>query len=122
VANRETYADGQQKIWLLIDTKEVEIPTEASKEYHLRITIEERHRQLKCFIDLSKFTSRAFSMVTNQVVFIMLSYNLLQFYLLRQGRKKLNSKTLPRIRQQLLPSDNYIIVYFENYYGLFAPL
>ncbi len=61
-------------------------------------------------------------MVTNQVVFIMLSYNLLQFYLLRQGRKKLNSKTLPRIRQQLLPSDNYIIVYFENYYGLFAPL
>ncbi len=73
VANRETYADGHQKTWLLIDTKEVEDPTEASKEYHLRTTIEERHRQLKCFIDLTKFTSRAFSMVVNQVVFIMLS-------------------------------------------------
>ena len=122
VANRETYADGHQKTWLLIDTKEVEDPTEASEEYHLRTTIEERHRQLKCFIDLTKFTSRAFSMVINQVVFIMLSYNLLQLYLLRKGRKELNNKTLPHIRQQLLPSDNHIIVYFENYYGLFAPL
>ena len=122
VANRETYADSHQKTWLLIDTKKVEDPSEASKEYHLRTTIEERHRQLKCFIDLSKFTSRVFSMVVNQVVFIMLSYNLLQLYLLRQGRKELNNKTLPHIRQQLLPSDNHIIVYFENYYGLFAPL
>ena len=122
VANRETYADGHQKTWLLIDTKEVEDPTEASEEYHLRTTIEERHRQLKCFIDLTKFTSRAFSMVINQVVFIMLGYNLLQLYLLRQGRKELNNETLPHIRQQLLPSDNHIIVYFENYYGLFAPL
>lgn len=122
VANRETYADGHQKTWLLIDTKEVEDPTEASEEYHLRTTIEERHRQLKCFIDLTKFTSRAFSMVVNQVVFIMLSYNLLQLYLLRQGRKELNKKTPPRIRQQLLPADNHIIVYFEHYYGLFAPL
>jgi len=122
VANREIYADGHQKTWLLIDTKEVEYPTKASEAYHLRITIEERHRQLKCFIDLSKFTSRAFSMVVNQVVFIMLSYNLLQLYLLRQGRKELNNETLPHIRQQLLPSDNHIIVYFENHYGLFAPL
>jgi len=122
VANRETYADGRQKTWLLLDTKEVEDPSEASEEYHLRTTIEERHRQLKCFIDLTKFTSRAFSMVVNQVIFIMLSYNLLQLYLLRQGRKELNNKTLPHIRQQLLPSDNHIIVYFENYYGLFSPL
>ena len=106
----------------MIDTKDVEDPSEASEEYHLRTTIEERHRQLKCFIDLTKFTSRAFSMVVNQVLFFMLSYNLLQLYLLRRGRKELNNKTLPRIRQQLLPSDNHIIVYFENYYGLFTPL
>jgi hypothetical protein len=122
VANRETYADGRQKTWLLIDTKQIEDPTAACKEYHLRTTIEERHRQLKCFIDLTHFTSRAFSMVVNQVVFIMLSYTLLQLYLLRQGRKELNKETLPHIRQQLLPSDNHIIVYFENSYGLFAPL
>jgi hypothetical protein len=35
--------------------------------------------------------------------------------------KELNQKTLPHIRQQLLPSDNYIIVNYQNYYGLFSP-
>ena len=33
-----------------------------------------------------------------------------QFYLLPQGRKAPNKKTMPHIRQQLLPSDNYAIV------------
>jgi hypothetical protein len=51
----------------------------------------------------------------------MLAYNLLQIYLLHRGRKELNQKTLPHIRQQLLPSDNHILVYYQNYYGLFAP-
>jgi hypothetical protein len=121
VANREHYADGHQKIWFLIDTQEVKNPELTQQEYHLRVSTEERYRQLKCFSDLTHFTSRAFSMVVNQVVFIMLAYNLLQIYLLHRGRKELNQKTLPRIRQQLLPSDNHIIVYYQNYYGLFAP-
>jgi len=121
VANREHYADGHQEIWFLIDTKKVKNPEQTQQEYHLRVSTEERYRQLKCFSDLTHFTSRAFSMVVNQVVFIMLAYNLLQIYLLHQGRKELNQKTLPRIRQQLLPADNHIIVYYQNYYGLFAP-
>ena len=61
-------------------------------------------------------------MVTNQVVFTMLAYNLLQLHLFRQKRRELNSKTPPHIRQQLLPSDNHIIVYYQNYYALFTPL
>jgi hypothetical protein len=122
VANREHYADGHTEIWFLIDTREVQDPRQPQQQYHLRPCTEERYRQLKCFSDLTHFTSRAFSMVVNQVVFIMLAYDLLQIYLLSQGRKKLNQKTLPRIRQQLLPSDNYVIVYWQNYYGLFSPL
>jgi hypothetical protein len=51
----------------------------------------------------------------------MLTYNLLQFYLVKRGRKELNQKTLLRIRQQLLPSDNYVIVYYQNYFGRFTP-
>jgi len=121
VANRERYADGHQEIWFLIDTKEVQDPSQTQQEYHLRTSTEERYRQLKCFSALTHFTSRAFPMVVNQVVFIMLAYNLLQLFLLKRGRKELNQKTLPRIRQQLLPSDNYILVYSQNYYGLFRP-
>jgi hypothetical protein len=121
VANKEIYADGYEKIWLLIDTKDVRDPREAGKQYHLRIATEERYRQVKCFSDLTKFTSRAFSMVVNQVVFTMLAYDLLQLHLFRQKRKELNQKTMPHIRQQLLPSDNHIIVYHQNYYGMFRP-
>jgi hypothetical protein len=121
VANKEIYADGHEKIWLLVDTKDIEDPRQGAKEYHLRIATEERYRQVKCFSDLTKFTSRAFSMVVNQVIFMMLAYNLLQLHLFRQNRKELNQKTLPHIRQQLLPSDNHIIVYHHNYYGMFRP-
>jgi len=121
VANKEIYADGHEQVWLLIDTKNVKDPAEHRQEYHLRTATEERYRQIKCFVDLTKFTSRAFSMVANQVVFTMLAYNLLQLHLLRKGRKQLNQKTLPSIRQQLLPSDNHIIVYHQNYYALFRP-
>jgi len=121
VANREHYADGHQEIWFLVDTKEIRDPRQTRQEYQLRPSTEERYRQLKCFNDLTHFTSRAFSLVVNQVVFIILAYDLLQIYLLRRGRKDLNQKTLPRIRQQLLPADNYILVYWQNYYGLFAP-
>jgi hypothetical protein len=119
VANREHYADGHQKTWLLIDTKEVQDPSTDRELYHLRTTTEERYRQVKCFIDLTDFTSCAFSMVVNQVVFTMLAYNLLQFYLLKKKRQELNKKTLPRVRHQLLPADNHIIVYYQNYYTFF---
>lgn len=121
VANREFYADGHEEMWLLIDTKEGGDPSQIREEYHLRTAIEERYRQLKCFSDLTHFTSRVFSLVVNQTVFIMLACNLLQFYLLRQEKKALNKKPLPHIRQQLLPADNHVIVYWQNYYGLFNP-
>jgi hypothetical protein len=51
-----------------------------------------------------------------------LSFDLLQVYLLREGHKALTGKTPPRIRQQLLPSDSHIIVYWQSYYGFFTPL
>ena len=119
VANRERYADGHEEIWLLLDTRDVNDPCEARRQYRFRPAIEERYRQLKCFIDLTNFTSRAFSMVVNQVVFTMLAYNLLQFYLLREGRKELNKKPMPLIRKRLLPSDSYTIIYWQSYYGRF---
>jgi hypothetical protein len=121
VANREHYADGHVETWLLLDTREVEDPREARREYHLRTAIEERYRQLKCFSDLVHFTSRALSLVVNQIVFVLLAYSLLQIYLAQKGREELNKRTPPRIRRQLLPSENHLIVCWKNYYGLFDP-
>lgn len=120
VANRECYADGNEKTWYLLDTKQVRDPGKSRDEYRLRTAIEERYRHLKCFSDLTDFTSRAFSLVVHQVVFIVLAYSLLQLYLLREGRKELTGKTPPLIKKQLLPSDSYNIVYWQGYYGVFS--
>jgi hypothetical protein len=122
VACRETFADGHQDAFLLLDTAEGTDPTACCNDYRLRTSIEERHRQWKCFCDLTYFTSRAFSLVVNQVVFILLAFNLLQLFLRRQKRKDLANKPPPAIRQQLLPTANHAIVYYQNYYGLFTPL
>jgi hypothetical protein len=121
-ATRERYADGHEKTWFLLDTQQGREPRCARDDYGLRTTIEERYRQLKCFSDLTAFTSRAWSLLVNQIVFIILAYNLLQLYLLRKKRQDLTAKTAPRIRRQLLPSSSHIIVYWQNYYGLFEPL
>lgn len=123
VANREHYADGHQECWLLLSTqKHIPNPATPGQEYHLRTGTEERYRQLKCFVDLASFTSRAFSLVVNQVVFTMLAYDLLQLYLLRTGREEFNAKTPLTVRRQLLPVANHIIIYHANYYGLFTHL
>lgn len=119
VANRERYADGHTETWFLFDTSSGRDPLEARQEYHLRTAIEERYRQLKCFSNLAHFSSRALSLVVNQVVFILLAYSLLQIYLLQNGQEKLNPATLPRVRRQLLPSNNHIIVCWRSYYALF---
>lgn len=113
---RDNYADGHSDQWLLLDTKsgtDVD-PSQSRDEYRLRVQIEERYRQLKCFTDLMGFTSRSFSLVFHQIMTVLLAYSLVQLYLRRLKRAELNRKPLPNIRKQLLPAAAYVIVYCEG--------
>jgi len=123
IVNRETFGDGKQETWMLLDTRPLDGPDAAAlrrREYHLRVAIEEGHRQLKCFWDLTGFTSRAFSLIVNQVIFVALAYNLLQVYLKRRGRAELNRRTRPVVRRQLLPNDSFVIIYCQNRFALLS--
>jgi hypothetical protein len=120
--NREVYGDGHHEYWVLLDTAPVAHTGQGRKDYMLRTHIEERHRQLKCFSDLEAFTSRAFSLVVHQVVFVLLTYSLLQWFLLRIGRKELNPKTRTRILELLRPSITVIVIYYQNYIACLSPL
>ena len=125
VVSREVYGDGHADLWMLLDTQPLGTPSAAvarRDEYHLRTTIEEGHRQLKCFWDLTQFTSRAFALVVNQVVFVALAYTLLQLFLRQQGRAELNRRTRPRVRDQLLPSAAVILVYCQQRFATLTPL
>jgi hypothetical protein len=73
-------------------------------------------------LDLEAFTSRAFSLVVHQVVFVLLTYSLLQWYFLRIGRKELNARTRTRILELLRPTTTMIVVYYHNYVAYLSPL
>jgi hypothetical protein len=122
LVNREIYADGHVDYWVLLDTAPIRDPAQTRKEYGLRPRIEERHRQLKCFSDLESFPSRAFSLVVNQVVFVLLTYSLLQWFLLRINRKELNPKTQARTLELLRPTLTVIVIYYQNYMAFLTPL
>ena len=122
LVNREIYADGHAEYWVLVDTAPIREPAHTRQTYGLRPLIEERHRQLKCFSDLESFSSRAFSLVVHQVVFVLLTYSLLQWFLLRIGRKELNPKTRTRTLELLRPTLTVIVIYYQNYMAFLTPL
>ena len=105
--------------WGLVTTAHTQGAPFLRDQYHLRETIEERHRQAKLFWDLTGFHSPNFNLVTNQVVFVALSYTLLQMQLLRENRPELNRMTRRTLQHQMLPYGNHIIVYVREYYGFF---
>jgi hypothetical protein len=120
--NREIYGDGHHEYWVLLDTAPVANSGQSRRDYRLRTAIEERHRQLKCYSDLEAFTSRAFSLVVHQVVFVLLTYSLMQWFLLRIGRKELNPRTRTRVMDLLRPTVTAIVIYYQNYVAYVSPL
>jgi len=122
VVNRESGKEGHAEYWVLLDTAPIPDALRTRQEYALRTRIEERHRQLKCFSDLEKFSSRAFSLVVHQVVFVLLLYSLLQWYWQRQGRTDLPRQTRPRALAQLRPTLTVILLYYQNYVARLSPL
>jgi hypothetical protein len=105
--------------WGLVTTAHTQEAAFLRDRYHLRETIEERHRQAKLFWDLSGFHSPNFNLVTNQVVFVALTYTLLQMQLLRENRPELNRMSRCTLQHQMLPYGNHIIVYVREYFGFF---
>ncbi|MFN2351450.1 MAG: hypothetical protein ABR497_05845, partial [Kiritimatiellia bacterium] len=109
--------------WGILSTARDELQAApAAKRYHLRIHIEERHRHLKCFWDLARFTSPCFALVANQIIFTALTYSLLQQQILKQARKALNKATKKRLLEDLVSAPTYITVFTDQYYGIFHNL
>jgi hypothetical protein len=121
VYSRDVYADGHETGWLLVTTNETWSARQVRDLYGLRTDIEERHRQVKCFWDLTRFHSTAWSLVVNQTVFVCLTYSLLQIHLLQQGHEELNRRTVATTRR-LLPDGDRVVVYRQQYFAFFTLL
>jgi hypothetical protein len=121
VYSRDVYADGHETSWLLVTTNAAWSARRVRDLYGLRTDIEERHRQVKCFWDLTRFYSTAWSLVVSQAVFVCLTYSLLQIHLLRQGHEALNRRTMPTTRR-LLPDGDRVVVYRQQYFAFLTLL
>lgn len=119
---RDVLSDGTTAEWALATTRSFEDPVEIWDLYKLRTAIEERHRQLKCFWDLSRFRSRSYSLVVNQVIFTVMAYSLMQCFLVKAERDEYTSTTRRRLLEQLLPDGQRVCVFRNNLVGYFTPL
>jgi len=100
-------------------SKKYKYPGEAFDLYKKRTKIEERHRQLKGFWDLTKFSSPAFSLVNTQILFKLATYSLMQLYLVRSDMAELAKKTISTIKKKEKAGGCVVILYSGTNYEVF---
>jgi hypothetical protein len=118
VVNRERDEHGQTQDWVLVSTSDHFTAAEIRSTYELRPAIEERHRQYKCFWDLTRMHSCAFSLVVNQALFVLLAYTLVQAHLVLRQRQALTGGVWQRTWQLLAPSLEVVAVYYRQRFCL----
>lgn len=118
VINRETDENGTIRDWVLVSTSDRFTAAYMRSTYALRTAIEERHRQYKCFWDLTNMHSRAFSLVVNQSLFVLLAYTLVQAHLTLRQRQTLNRGVWERTWDLLSPTFEVVAVYYQQRFCL----
>ncbi len=118
VVNRELDEHSQTKDWVLVTTADRFSAAQIRSTYELRPAIEERHRQYKCFWDLTRMHSCAFSLVVNQALMVLLAYTLVQAHLVLRQRQQLTGGVWERTRQLLSPSMEVVAVYYRQRFCL----
>lgn len=116
VVLRETYADAHQEGWALLTTEDFVDPQAPPRDYRRRTTIEELHRQLKCFHDLTDFHSRSRNAIVAQVVFVLLSYTLRQWQLWKFHQEQLARRHPDFIQDQLNLEHQFVVIYHQRAY------
>ena len=119
--SKDCYADGHEKDWLLVTTNPDSTAAGGRDYYAMRTDIEELHRQVKCFWDLTRPPSAAWSVIVSQTVFVTLTYSLLQLHLLQHGHQELNRRTVETSRR-LLPDGDRVIIYRQQHFAFFTLL
>ncbi|HDK42747.1 MAG TPA: IS4/IS5 family transposase [Candidatus Pacearchaeota archaeon] len=116
---RVTGSDGSIKYWGLASTFKPKNPKEAFELYELRTQVEERHRQIKNFWYINKFSSPHESLIEAHVMFTLLTYSLVQLYLNKKHLNDLANKTISSLKSEEQIGTNSVIVYSGKYFAVF---
>jgi hypothetical protein len=118
VVNRERDEQAEVRDWVLVSTSPHRTAAAIRSTYDLRPAIEERHRQYKCFWDLTRMHSCALSLVVNQSLFVLLAYTLVQAHLVLRRRQELNRSVWERAWELLSPTLEVVAVYYRQRFCL----
>ena len=113
---RTAGSNDPEDCWALLTTASKVTPARLTGHYGLRTDIEERHRQLKCFYDLSGFRSRSFNAITAQMVFILLAYTLRQWQLWTLEKTVWAGLSPQHMQQRLAVHTQWIVIYYQLSY------
>lgn len=113
---RTTGRDDPDSRWSLLTTASGVRPVPMVGYYGFRTDIEERHRQIKCFYDLTDFRSRSFNAVTAQLVFILLAYTLRQWQLWTLQKTAWAGLTPEQLQQRLAIHTQWVVIYYQMAY------
>jgi hypothetical protein len=105
--------------WALVSTKKFKSAKEAFDKYKIRTEIEERHKQLKLYWNINKFTSTAFSLVASHVYLTLMVYTLVQLYLIKNKLNAVANKTIATLKKDERLGNNAVIIYSGGYYGVY---
>jgi hypothetical protein len=114
-----TGSNGYIRYWGLSSTFKPKNSKEAFELYELRTQLEERHRQIKNFWNLSKFNSPDESLIEAHVMFTLLTYSLVQLYLNKKHLNDLANRTISTLKDEERMGLNSVIVYSGNYFAVF---
>ena len=113
---RTAGSNDPDECWALLATASGVPPARLVQRYGLRTEIEERHRQLKCFYDLSDFRSRSFNAITAQMVFILLAYTLRQWQLWTLQQTVWAGLSPTQLQERLALHTQWIVIYYQMAY------
>lgn len=114
---RDHYADGHVQAWAILTTHPSLSGPQILEQYARRSAIEERHRQLKCFYDLTQFRSRHFSAIAAQVVMVLLTYTLRQWQIWKWVQENLANLTPEGLLDALKLLRQWIVIYWQLEYA-----
>ena len=117
------YSEGNdlvQRQYVLCSTKPFQSADDVVIAYAMRITTEERFRQLKLSWNVCDFSSPHASLIETHIAFTLLTFSLLQLYLTNAKLQHKAKQMISSLKNER-HLDQSLVVYAQEHFGLFSP-
>ncbi len=119
VSLMKTTAPGEEeKSWGLCTTFRPGNAGKAFELYKKRSRIEEVNKQMKTNWRINKFSSPNESLIEAHVLFTLLTYSLIQLYLMKKHLTDLANKAIDSLRAETGLGKDCVVVYYENHFAV----